>query len=784
MTIKCPKCHSENPHDSKFCSECGAPLKSSSVTKTFQTPLREINKETVIASKYKLIEQIGEGGMGVVYKAKDIRLKRNVALKFLPPELTRDKEAKQRFFQEARAAAALDHPNICTVYEVDETDGQTFISMSYIQGQNLKDKLKEGPLDIDNAKDIALQVAKGLKEAHEKGIIHRDIKPANIMLTEKGQAKITDFGLAKLTGGVDLTKTSTVMGTAAYMSPEQARGEKVDHRTDIWSLGAMFYEILSGKHPFQRDHEQILIYAILNDKPIPLSLLRSDIPSHIETVIEKALAKKTDERYQNVNELIQDLKQPHIVTFPKTEKSIIVLPFENFSPDPEQEYFCDGMTEEIITDLSHIQDLLVISRNSAMTFKGTKKKTGDIAGEVNVRYVLEGSVRKAGNNLRIIAQLIDAATDAHLWAEKFSGTLNDIFDIQEKVSRSIVDALKLKLTSDEDHRIASNPIPNIYAYECFLKARHELWKWTEAGLNNALDYLQKGLEIVGENPVLLAGMGYVYFQYNNTGIKTDEGIIQKAENYTKRALEADPESPTAHIVLALLRGWRGNPQKAVRLFKLALDIEPNNFDGLVWLPCFCAYLGKSEAVLPYVERLLKVEPHHPLTHFTHGLVNVMDGKFSTALNSLRIAYGSYPQDYLIQWLYAQILLYSHLYDQASLVIEKIVKNAPDFVMGKLAWSMMLGLREKKAKALSVLKDPKIEALARSDLGGSYYLAESYSVLNQKKQALDWLELAVDFGFINFPFLNETNPLLQNIRSEERFKKLMERVKHEWDNFEV
>jgi len=251
MTVKCPRCNADNPDTKKYCGECGALLASTkdiSITKTLKTP----KPSKTIAGKYRLQEKLGEGGMGIVYKAKDTKLDRTVALKFLPPELTRDKEAKERFIQEAKAAAALNHPHICTIYEIDEAADQTFISMEYIEGKSLKDKLESGPLDIDEAKNIVIQVAEGLKEAHEMGIIHGDIKPANIMLTAKGQAKITDFGLAKLSWGVDLTKPSTIMGTVAYMSPEQAKGEEVDHRTDIWSLGAMLYEMLTGERPFRK----------------------------------------------------------------------------------------------------------------------------------------------------------------------------------------------------------------------------------------------------------------------------------------------------------------------------------------------------------------------------------------------------------------------------------------------------------------------------------------------------------------------------------------------------
>ena len=737
---------------------------------------------------YHLIEKIGEGGMGVVYKAEDTKLKRTVALKFLPPEMMRDKIAKARFLREAQTAAALDHPNICTIFEINEEGGRTFISMAYIEGMSLKERIAKGTLKVDEAKGIALQVAEGLRAAHARGVVHRDIKPANIMLTPEGQAKIMDFGLAKFDRGIDVTQTAAVMGTIAYMSPEQARGEAVDKRTDIWSFGTVLYEMLSGRLPFGKRPEQLLYFAILNEKPESLRAARPDVPRGLEQVVMKALEKDPAGRFQGMDEVLKTLwaagSAATATTPHEPKKSIIVLPFENISPDLDQEYFCDGMTEEIITDLSHIHDLLVISRNSAMTFKGTKKKTREIAREANVRYVLEGSVRKAGNSLRITAQLIDAETDVHLWAEKYSGTLDDVCDIQEKVSRSIVGALKMRLTSDEDRRIASNPIPNVYAYECFLKARYELWRWTEEGLDRALDYLEKGLKISGENSFLLAGMGYVYFQYINSGFKTDDLTLKKAEEYTKRALELDPESPAGHIVLALLQGWSGKPQEAVARFKRALVNEPNNFDALVWFPCFCAYLGKTGAVEPYVDRLLAIEPLHPMTHFTVWLVKVMNGEFVGALDSMERTYGSYPNDPLIQSAYAQTLLYRRIENEARPVIDKLCQTAPDFLFGRLVCSLALGLRRKKHEALEILKDPKIEYLARRDFGYSYYVAEAYAAANEKKEALDWLEHALDLGFLNYPFLNELNPLLESIRGEPRFQKLMERVKREWEDFEV
>jgi len=464
------------------------------------------------------------------------------------------------------------------------------------------------------------------------------------------------------------------------------------------------------------------------------------------------------------------------------EKSIAVLPFSDLSPQKDQEYFCDGMTEEIITDLSHIRQLLVISRSSAMTFKGSSKTVRDIANDLNVRYVMEGSVRKAGNDLRITAQLIDATTDAHIWAEKYSGTLDDVFDIQERVARSIVKALKLMLTSEEAGRLAERPIGSIAAYDCYLKAKHDVWTFTKEGTERAVQYLQNALDILGENATLYAGLGLAYFQLVNLGIE-QEDYLGKAREYAQKAFALDLGSPQGHAVRGYVYMLEGDMRRAISHMKKAMSADPGDPESAGWLGWFYLLVGKASAAVPLIERAYQMDPANPNWYLSRGLVSFFEGHFDLATEQIRGAYVMAPQMPMYQFWYALSLAYDDQF-QASLSIldidEKAVLSADAFYkMSELLRAVLRG----ESETFSRLQTTDVLRTMKRDLQLSYHTASFYSFLNQPNDALDWLENAISRGFYNYPFM-EVDPFLKNIRGEERFKKLMGRVKYEWEHFEV
>ena len=680
--MKCPSCHSENPETSRYCGNCSVSLSPEpkdriSAVKTIEAPLHSLPKGSLFANKYRIGGEIGRGGMGVVFKAEDTKLKRPVALKLLPFELLYSAEAKERFIREAQAAAALDHPNICTVYEVEEQDGQAYIAMAYIDGKSLKARIAQGPLKVDEALEIAVQVAEGLEEAHRKGIVHRDIKPANIMLTAKGQAKILDFGLARLESAGDLTRTAEVMGTVAYMSPEQAQGHKVDHRTDIWSFGCTLYEMLAGRGPFQGGHEQAVFQAIIHGDPQPISDLRRDIPAKIDKILARCLQKDLRSRFPDAGSLIEDLKTVDlrdIVTSPslsphKNAPSIAVLPFTDMSSDRDQEYFGEGIAEELINSLAHIQGLRVVARTSAFALKGMNLDIREIGRKLDVKAVLEGSVRKAGSRLRVTAQLISVEDGFHLWSERFDREMADIFAIQDEISAAIVDSLKVKLMAGEKTALRKRSTDDPEAYSLYLKGLYFLARPNPESYGKALNFYRAAIDKDPNFAQAHAGMAYHFSGLGIMNLAPPAEMWPKAKAALQKALSLDEDLAEAHAVAAALafwyewdwdaagrsydrvltlnpgdafshgmRGWfcvnRRRFDEAIREIKKALELDPLMPIYYAWSVGLHWSVGRPDEALQEFAKALEIDPNLGLAYFHAGVAYFRKGLLDEALDTV------------------------------------------------------------------------------------------------------------------------------------------------------
>ena len=632
-------------------------------------------------SHYKIIDKIGGGGMGVVYKAKDEKLDRIVALKFLPQHLLEDKEAEQRFMSEAKSASSLDHPNICTIYDINKTeDGQMFIALAYYDGETLKKKIKSGTLTAENAIDITTQIANGLKRAHQNGIIHRDIKPANIMITNHDEVKILDFGLAKSKGTNDLTKLGSTIGTAAYMSPEQARGENVDQRTDIWALGVILYEMITGKAPFKGEYEQAIIYSILNEEP-----QKSDgVDERIWNIITKAISKDTSSRYQTIDEMYSDLNEIRSGSASKTKitnystkptekslkvksklvlsisailvavvfiiyffvfnkpsetiettgkKMIVVLPFQNLG-STDDEYFADGITGEITSKLSGLSGLGVIARSSAMQYKNTGKSLKQIGEELGVQYVLEGTVQweqlpNGKKRIRVNPELIDINNTTQMWSKPYESDFSSAFTLQTEIASTVANALNLTLVKSEQISLEKKITSNSDAYDIYLKA---LYYSSDIGneknsriavemLQNAISLDDNFAEAYALLSVVQTNLYWEYFEHT-------EEILRQAKANAEMSLQIDPDLPQTHVAMGAYY-YHGilDYDNALREYNEAIKLNPDNVEANNGIAFVFRRQGKMHEAIKYFEKTFKLDPKNYNTVYSIGETNCLLRKY-------------------------------------------------------------------------------------------------------------------------------------------------------------
>jgi len=736
-------------------------------------------------SHYKILEKLGEGGLGVVYKAEDVKLKRPVALKFLAPVLSRDPEAKERFVNEARAASALDHPNICTIYEIGETeDGQLFIAMAFYDGESLREKIKKGSLDIEEAVGLGTQIAEGLSKAHSRGIVHRDMKPANVMITIEGTAKIIDFGLAMLAGQARLTKTGSTSGTAAYMSPEQARGEHVDNRTDIWSLGVAVYEMVTGQLPFKADYETALIYSILNDAPKLMSSLRSGVPRELESVIKKALEKSPEGRYKNMAEFRDNLgafgksrktekRPPRTREGKQRKKSIAVLPFRSLSDSKEDEYFSDGTTEDIITQLSKIGDLRVISRTSIMRYKNTDKGIPEIGQELGVSTILEGSVRRAGERVRIVAQLLDVRTDEHMWAETYDREMKDVFAIQSEVAEKIANALGAKLSRAEKERIEKKPTENLEAYNYYLKGRF-YWNKRRAGdFETAIDYFKKAIDADPTYALAYAGLASTYVVLPDHTSSSPNEVMPKAEAAAKKALELDASLAEPHAVLGMIKAvFEWDFVSAEKEYKLAIELDPSYPTAHHWYCLLLADSGRMDEAWKEINKALELDPLSLIINVVAGVGSYVARRYDEAVEKLRKTLELDPNFVPALVNLGRTYVVQGKFDEAVAELGRVKATAGETPQLQALLAMAHAGAGRKSDAEKILS----ELIQSLDQGrrASYEIALVYLGLGEKNHSLEWLEKAgkeQEQGFAEI----RTDPFWDEYRSDPRFIALVEKI---------
>jgi serine/threonine protein kinase/Tfp pilus assembly protein PilF len=769
-------------------------------------------------SHFRITERLGAGGMGVVYKAVDTRLDRPVALKFLPDNMAEHPQALERFRREARAASALNHPGICTIYDFGEQDGRSFIAMEFIDGETLRTHIHGKPIPFEEILKLGIQIAEALDAAHAEGIVHRDIKPANIFVTKRGQAKVLDFGLAKLVAkgvavsdsGDEVSDSTSVVGiisgTPSYMSPEQIRGDDLDPRTDIFSLGLVLYEMATGRQAFGGATGGMIIDAVLTRSPAPARNINPDIPPRLEEIIDKALHKHRDQRYQHAADILADLQRlgrasdsaqlsstgqekstgQHTAATSSTQTgtvrtervakiidSLAVLPFENISRDQGNEYLGDGIAGSLINNLATVPKLRVLAQSTVFRFKGRSIDPQAVGRELNVRAVLTGRIMQSGGSLRIGTELVDVATGTQLWGAQYDRKPGDIFAIQDEISNEISGNLRLKLTRAEKKRLTKRQTEDAEAYRLYLKGRHHWNQWTEDGFYKAIEYFQQAVDKDPAYALAYTGIADSYVLLGWNSYLPPKDAFPRGKKAALAALRLDPDLGEARTPLAAvswLYDWQWSEAQAE--FKRSLMLNPVHPTANHWFAEFLMTMGRHQEVIAAMKKSQELDPLSLIISVAIGWAFYMARCYDQAIEQLRRTVELDPNYPVTYWILGLLLRKMGQYEAALAEGEKGVQLSGGSTLMKAALAQSLATAGQKEKSLHILDE--LTKLSRHKYVAPYFLAGIHIGLGEADRAMEYLEKSFEEHSHWLIYLH-LDPGMDGLRSNSRFLELLQRV---------